>query len=72
LRPNQVIQVRGFADQRLRKPQQPQDASNRRVTLIVQYLKPPAGPPTLVTNGTLPQANDLQGPGAAKETKHGR
>ena len=27
----QVAQVRGFADQRLRKPGQPQDASNRRV-----------------------------------------
>jgi chemotaxis protein MotB len=30
--------VRGFADQSLRLPDKPQDPSNRRVTLIVQYL----------------------------------
>jgi chemotaxis protein MotB len=33
----QITQVRGFADQRLRKPQDPLDPSNRRVSLIVQY-----------------------------------
>ena len=35
---NQVIQVRGFADQRLRKSDNPLDASNRRISLIVQYV----------------------------------
>jgi chemotaxis protein MotB len=34
----QVVQVRGYADQRLRKPDKPEDASNRRITLIVQYV----------------------------------
>jgi chemotaxis protein MotB len=34
---NQVTQVRGFADQRLRKLDDPLDASNRRISLIVQY-----------------------------------
>ena len=38
IRPDQVSQVRGFADQRLRKPESPLDASNRRISLIVQYL----------------------------------
>jgi chemotaxis protein MotB len=38
LKPDQVAQVRGFADQLLRKPQDPFDPSNRRITLIVQYL----------------------------------
>ncbi len=38
IRPSQVSQVRGFADQRLRLPQNPEDPSNRRVSLIVQYL----------------------------------
>jgi chemotaxis protein MotB len=33
----QVTQVRGFADQRLRKPADPLDPSNRRISLIVQY-----------------------------------
>jgi chemotaxis protein MotB len=38
LRPDQVAQVRGFADQRLRSPKNPLEASNRRVSIIVQYL----------------------------------
>jgi hypothetical protein len=36
-----VSQVRGFADQRLRKPDAPLDPANRRVSLIVQYLMKP-------------------------------
>jgi chemotaxis protein MotB len=40
LRDNQVSQVRGFASQRLRTPLTPDDPSNRRVSLIVQYLTP--------------------------------
>jgi chemotaxis protein MotB len=35
---DQVSQVRGYADQRLRKPDTPEDASNRRISVIVQYL----------------------------------
>ena len=38
VRLNQVAQVRGFADQRLRNPKNPYDAANRRISLIVQYL----------------------------------
>jgi chemotaxis protein MotB len=37
----QVTQVRGFADQRLRKPDNPLDPSNRRISLIVQYVEKP-------------------------------
>lgn len=36
--PDQVTQVRGFSDQRLRKLGNPLDPSNRRVSLIVQYI----------------------------------
>jgi chemotaxis protein MotB len=39
IRPDQITQVRGFADQRLRKPEAPLDPSNRRISLIVQYLE---------------------------------
>jgi chemotaxis protein MotB len=51
LRDDQVSQVRGFADQRLRNPKDPLDPSNRRVSIIVQYInagpeKPEAGGPT--------------------------
>lgn len=37
IRPDQLSQVRGFADQRLRLPKLPEDPSNRRISLIVQY-----------------------------------
>jgi chemotaxis protein MotB len=38
IRADQVTQVRGFADQRLRKPAEPLDPANRRISLIVQYI----------------------------------
>jgi chemotaxis protein MotB len=41
VRADQVSQVRGFADQSLRKPKDPEDYSNRRVSVIVQYLVVP-------------------------------
>jgi chemotaxis protein MotB len=40
---DQVMQVRGYADQKLRKPEAPLDPSNRRVSLIVHYLDSPEG-----------------------------
>jgi len=57
IRSNQVTQVRGFADRRLRKPQQPEDASNRRVTLIIQYIPSPDPLPVVISKGALPQVN---------------
>jgi chemotaxis protein MotB len=41
VRPDQVAQVRGFADQDLREKDDPQGASNRRISVIVRY-RPPA------------------------------
>jgi chemotaxis protein MotB len=38
IRADQVTQVRGFADQRLRKPDNPLDPANRRISIIVQYI----------------------------------
>ena len=49
VRDDQIAQVRGYADQRLRDSKNPEDPSNRRVSLIVQYVEknlgdaPPAG-----------------------------
>ncbi len=37
LQPDQVEQVRGYADQQLRKSDNPQDPANRRISLIVGY-----------------------------------
>jgi chemotaxis protein MotB len=39
IRADQVTQVRGFADQRLRKLEAPLDPANRRISLIVQYTQ---------------------------------
>ena len=38
VRPDQVTQVRGFADQRLRLQENPKDPANRRISIIVLYL----------------------------------
>jgi len=61
----QVTQVRGFADQRLRKSDSPLDPSNRRISLIVQYIvkdgdddaKPPAGADATKTDASKPDAS---------------
>jgi len=45
LRSNQVAEVRGYADQRLRNPDDPNNASNRRVSIVVKYNEPAAPPP---------------------------
>ena len=41
LGPRQVTQVRGYADQLLRKPNAPEDPSNRSISVVVQYLAKP-------------------------------
>jgi chemotaxis protein MotB len=38
---HQVTQVRGFADQHLRKPEDPENACNRRISLIIHYVVQP-------------------------------
>jgi chemotaxis protein MotB len=40
LRAGQVAQVRGFADRQLRVADQPESASNRRISIIVKYQRP--------------------------------
>jgi chemotaxis protein MotB len=51
VRLNQVSQVRGFADQRLRDTKNPFDAANRRISLIVQYLEAGYNAPSIVVAG---------------------
>ena len=41
LAPNQVAQIRGYADQDLRNKNNPEDPANRRVSVIVRYLDAP-------------------------------
>lgn len=58
LRKNQVSEVRGYADEDLRVPSNPLDPSNRRVSLIVQYLR-------LKPSDEGPEAGGAGSPGAA-------
>jgi len=71
LREDQVSQVRGYADQKLRIVANPVDPSNRRISMIIQYLikhddeeekvempgaaKPQAGTPTEAPAAAAPQ-----------------
>jgi len=52
--PNQVVQVRGYADRKLRKPDHPGDVSNRRITVIIQYMQNPDQQHVAISNGSLP------------------
>jgi chemotaxis protein MotB len=72
IRADQITQVRGFADQRLRKPDTPLDPANRRISLIVQYIvknddddAKPAAPSESAS--TPPHSAALPKPSAAKQ-----
>lgn len=54
LHEGQIVQVRGYADRKLRKPLQPLDASNRRVTVLIQYVPNNEVRADIVSNGKLP------------------
>ena len=60
VRADQVMQVRGFADQRLRKPDDPLDPSNRRISLIVQYIQKSTGDEE--TSPTPPDQKQTEAP----------
>ncbi|MCC6293924.1 MAG: OmpA family protein [Bryobacterales bacterium] len=61
LRNGQVAQVRGFADRKLRVSEDPLNPSNRRVSVIVKYMDPPAAP-----------AAETGAPPAPKPAGHGK
>jgi|SRR5208282_5373087 len=61
IRADQITQVRGFADQRLRKADAPLDPSNRRISLIVQYMeKKPGG--TAASSGQEDRSKEARAP----------
>ncbi len=71
VREDQVVEVRGYADRNLRKPNEPQDASNRRVTVLVRYA-PHAGPePSVTYAGGNIAAADLTPPKEPQAKKEG-
>jgi chemotaxis protein MotB len=56
LRPEQVGQVRGYADRQLRHLEDPSHPSNRRISVIVQYLTPKAPAEPAEPSGGEPKA----------------
>jgi chemotaxis protein MotB len=44
VRPDQTSYVRGYADRNLRKPDAPEDPSNRRISIVIQYQQLSAEP----------------------------
>lgn len=60
VRQDQVSQVRGYADQRLRTPTNSLDPSNRRISVIVQYIE-----------AKIEDSDDKPGASTAKEANSG-
>ena len=67
---DQVTQVRGFADQRLRKKENPLDPSNRRISLIVQYLPKKPGESDTKSEKGENGGEGAEGKSEGGESKH--
>lgn len=73
LRDNQVTQVRGFADQRLRKAEDPRDPTNRRISVIVQYLTPALlNPKTPAAKSMVDDGKDAKPSHGGEKAEHGK
>ena len=71
IRSDQVAQVRGYADRQLRHPDDPQSASNRRISVIVQYLTPSAEAGKAPAEAGKPPAEAPKAPAeSAKKPTH--
>jgi chemotaxis protein MotB len=71
--PNQVAQVRGYADQLLRVKNNPYDASNRRISILVKNQEGSATPAIqnaqVVGGAPVKPAGDATGPAANEAAK---
>jgi chemotaxis protein MotB len=68
IRADQVTQVRGFADQKLRKLDAPLDPSNRRISLIVLYLAKKPDAKTVAGEKDIDKSTEKLTPGKHGET----
>jgi chemotaxis protein MotB len=69
LRADQVSQVRGYADQKLRDPKNPLDPSNRRISVIVHYLDAKPGEAEKGDNSSPEEIKEKAEAAASKEKK---
>ena len=58
-----IVQVRGFADQKLHDPEHPEAASNRRISVIVRYQDVPDEPEPAAGEKGKPQERTEEKPG---------
>ncbi len=77
MRDDQVIQVRGYADQEPRDPEHPEDPSNRRITVIIRNptVKDPPVPPDTKpspTDGKASPAGSKASSGGSKPATAGK
>jgi chemotaxis protein MotB len=70
VRANQVAQIRGFADQSLRKSDNAEDPSNRRISIIIQHLTTAKKPPELAKAKPNKAAHGEPAAGAQIAAKH--
>jgi chemotaxis protein MotB len=56
LKPDQVTQVRGFADQNLLRKDAPEHASNRRVSVVIRYRNYDVSAPSVPPGAAAPSA----------------
>jgi chemotaxis protein MotB len=63
LKENQVVEIRGFADQQLRLRDKPEDPSNRRISIIVRYSD---APPVQELKGAAAKEGEGIGEGEGK------
>jgi chemotaxis protein MotB len=61
--PAQVADVRGYAAQKLRKPEDPTSASNRRVSIVVKYRTPDDAPVNAIAGKPTPGGEAKPGAG---------
>jgi chemotaxis protein MotB len=73
LRADQVTQVRGYADQQLRKPDQPEDPSNRRISILVRKMDnvlPPKAVPAGAPHGEAASTEHSKGAPVEAKLEH--
>jgi len=71
LRPGQVTQIRGYADQNLRNKKEPEDPANRRVTITIRYVpKAPTDDDETDAPGGQAKSGVAKGGGHGTPAKH--
>jgi chemotaxis protein MotB len=67
LRKDQILEVRGFADRKLRLPDKPFDYSNRRVSILLPLINPAAESPKPEAQPQAPDQNPTGGTAATPD-----